>query len=129
MEKSKETGLDNDLLLYQFCHLYTTQIDPELKEITNSFASKFEIVATPHVQDAYPTVYSVITIQPRFKCNTKMEIKIFPNPASEAIEIQVENKNNGNILQHNERIAFSGWGGLKFNNIILSELYTAFYKN
>lgn len=128
MENSTKVGLNNDLLLHHFCHLYSTQIDPELKKITKSFANEFEIVTIPHVQISYPTVYSQITIQPLFKSNARIEIKIFPNPSSEAIEIQVENKSNGNILHHNEKIAYSDWGSLKLNNILVTELYYTFYK-
>ena len=129
MEYTKKLGLDYDLILHQFCHHYSTQIAPSINELEKSFSKKFSIETTPCIQENYPTVYSQIVIRPLFESNTKkVELTLFPNPEKEIIEIQVKNINREYYLAHYEKIDFSDWGSTGFNNLLLSELYLAFFK-
>ena len=129
MESVKKLGLDYDLILHQFCHHYSTQIVPSINDLERSFSTKFKIETTPCIQETYPTVFSQIIVRPLFESNTKkVEVTIFPNPEKEVIEVQVKSVNKEYYLAHYERIDFSDWGSIGFNNLLLKELYLAFFK-
>lgn len=129
METIKKSGLDDDLILHQFCHHYSTEIAPGICELEKSFSKNLAIETTPHVQTDYPTVYSQIIVRPLFECNTKkVEVTIFPNPQKEVIEIQVKSVNKDYHLAHYEKINISEWGFMGLNNLLLNELYNAFFK-
>ncbi len=129
METLNKLGLDHDLILHQFCHHYSTQIAPSLEDLEKYFSAKFSIESTPCIQKSYPTVYSQIIVRPRFESSTqKVEVTIFPNPEKEVVEIQIKKVNKDYDLAHNEKVPLSDWGSPGFNNLILNELYLAFFK-